>query len=277
MSFSEWESIIKQLEDYRAKTGKNICVTLWGGEPLVSPHFDSLLVMLKEKGFNTEVITNGVLLCAHKDAVGRCADRLYVSIDGLKSVHDEIRGEGVYQKVTSALKELKHPNVTVMSVITQKLLRSLPEFLDSLNSLCIKDLFLQDMIALSKDEITEYKSWLKNDFNIDAHNIDSWENYSDCDLEILSKIDVEKYNYTITHKKHTDDCGIHCRSPFKHVHIAWNGETLYCTDFYDFSAGNIRNDALENIFLNEKSEKFRQGILNNKCTACRHCSWRTNQ
>lgn len=277
MSVSEWESIIRQLEAYREKTGENIRITLWGGEPLVSPHFDYLLIMLKEKKFYTEIITNGVLLSAHKDAVRRCADRLYVSIDGPEAVHDAIRGKGIYKKVTSALKEMAHPNVTVMSVITQPLLSSLPEFLDSLGSLGISDLFLQDMIALSKDEIREYKAWLKADFNIDARNIDSWENYPDCDLAVLRKIDIGKYNYTITHKMHTADCGIHCRSPFEHIHVAWNGEVLYCTDFYDFSAGNIRNDTLENIFLNEKSEKYREGIVNNKSTTCRHCSWRTNR
>ena len=277
MSIDDWKNIISQLVEYRETHGENITVTVWGGEPMVSQYFDELLVLLKEKNFNTEVITNGVLINEHFNVLSTCVDRLYVSIDGPEAVHDEIRGKGVYQRVTTALKALAHPNVTVMSVITQKLLSSLPEFMEGLNSLGIKDLYLQDMIALSKDEINEYKAWLKGDFDIDARDIDSWESSTGCNGKILDGIDTGKYNYTVTHKIHTDDCTIHCLSPFRHVHIAWNGEVLYCTDFYDFSAGNIRDDTLENIFLNEKSEKYRAGVVNNKCATCRHCSWRISR
>ena len=279
MTLSDWMRIICEIEEYREKTGISQVITLWGGEPLVSPCFDEIARSLKQKGFKTELITNGIGICNHKEVIESCIDRIYVSIDGVRDIHDSIRGRGVFEKVKENLKNLNHNNVTVMSVITSGLVESLKEFLCELKELEIKDLFLQDMIGLSGKETEEYKRWMKNAFGINAKEIDSWEtdakiNHEKELTEKLKEINKNEYPFKITHKKHTDDNDIVCKSPFNHAHIAWNGEVLFCTDFYDFSAGNVQNDKLENIFLNEKSEKFREEIQKHNCPTCRHCSWR---
>ena len=273
MTFEDWENVINQLVQYREKSEKNICITVWGGEPLVSPYFDKIVMLLKQYDFETEVITNGVLIEKHKDVIEKYVDRLYVSLDGTKEIHDEIRGNGVYDKVVSALESIHHNNITVMSVMTQSLVDDLAAFLDSLDNLNIKKLILHDMIGLSSEEIEQYVKWLKCDFNIEAKEIYSWENNGIVKRNILYD---DIHNYEILVRKHIDNNNIICKSPFNHIHITWNGNVMYCTDFYDFTSGNVRDDDLESIFLNEKSEKFRQAILNNKCVSCAHCSWRCN-
>lgn len=270
MSIDNWKQIIIQLDKYREKHGEIITVTVWGGEPMVSPYFDELLALLNEKNFYNEIITNGVLINEHIDIIRNHVDHLYVSLDGTREVHNAIRGVGVFERVTQNLKELRHKNVTVMSVITPQLINVLDEFLTVLDSLDIKQLYLQDMIGLTADEIKEYKAWLKNVFDINAHDIDSWRNDN---LFKVSNIISEKHEYEIEHKTHMNDG--YCKSPFNHVHIAWNGNVLYCTDFYDFSAGNVKEDTLENIFLNEKSERLREEIINGHCVTCNHCSWKS--
>ena len=67
-----------------------------------------------------------------------------------------------------------------------------------------------------------------------------------------------------------------CRSAFNHAHVAWNGNVLYCTDFYDFSAGNVKEGNIIDIFNNGISEKFRKEISSGNCITCKHCSWRNN-
>ena len=271
MTLADWERVISELVSYRERNGRNITVTVWGGEPLVSPYFDVIIRQLKEKEFNTEVITNGVLIDCHSTVLNECTDRLYVSLDGTKEVHDAIRGEGVFEKVTVNLANLKHKNVTVMSVITPKLLETLPEFVSGLEKLDVNRLYLQDMIGLTAGEINEYKRWLKDTIDIAAKDINSWENDK---LFKAEQITLSKPGFEITHKSHFADG--YCKSPFYHAHIAWNGNVLYCTDFYDFSAGNVKNNTLEDIFLNEKSEKFREETKNGRCVTCRHCSWKSN-
>lgn len=270
MTIGEWKNIIDELVSYRKKRGGNITVTVWGGEPLVSPYFDEIVTLLKNDGFIVEVITNGVFIDKHYDVLNKCVDVIYVSLDGPKKIHDAIRGEGVFEKVTHNLSELGHENVTVMSVITPSLTEVIDEFTAELAKFGIKRLYLHDMIGLDENEIQEYKSWMKNTFDIEAHDIESWKNE---ELFKMRDIKTINYGYEIEHKKHTSDG--HCKSPFNHVHIAWNGNVLYCTDFYDFSAGNVKNEKLEDIFENQRSELFRREIADGKCVVCKHCSWRS--
>ena len=107
MAVEEWKRIISELITYRERHGENITVTVWGGEPLVSPYFDEVITLLKANAFETEIITNGVLINQHFEKIKNCVDVLYVSLDGTKEIHDSIRGEGVFERVTENLKELK--------------------------------------------------------------------------------------------------------------------------------------------------------------------------
>ena len=280
MTFADWEKVISELENKKGINDPLPTVTVWGGEPLVSPDFDPLMRLLKGKGFKTEIITNGVLIDKHAEVIKTKVDKLYVSIDGTKKIHDSVRGKGVFDKVITNLIKLGHPCLTVMSVITEGLVENLPEFLNILNSLDLKELFLQDMIGLRKEQIASYKEWMKADFGITASDIDSWANDGKIDFnkelnEKLSGIAENEYGFKITHKKHINE-GV-CSSPFSHPHIAWNGNVHYCTDFYDFSAGNVKKDDLYDIFQNETSERFRQAITENKCSACDACSWRIKE
>ena len=262
----------------REKNGLSPLITVWGGEPLVSPLFEDLLTILSDRSFETEVITNGVLIDRHKEVIEGCVGKLYVSVDGTREIHDAVRGNGVYEKVIENLRNLRHKNVTVMSVITEGLVNALPEFLKELSALNIKELLLQDMIGLSENEIKAYKAMLKDEFQVNALNIESWraEGKTDFSAELekkLSECGLKTLGFKVLHKKHTKEKV--CKSPFTHPHIAWNGNLLYCTDFYDFSAGNVKEESLEKIFRNKKSEKFRKLISEGKCVTCNHCSWRT--
>lgn len=279
MKLSDWEKVIYELEKIREKTGLSPLITVWGGEPLVSPLFDEIMKILKSKDFETEVITNGVLIDRHTDIIKNCAGRLYVSVDGTRENHDAVRGKGVYDKVFANLQSLGHKNVTVMSVITEGLIKALPDFLKELAGLNIKELLLQDMIGLTACEIKAYKDFIRNFFCKEAADIEAWLTEGKInflrELESrLSECDLKSLNFKITHKKHISDNTVICGSPFSHPHIAWNGNVLYCTDFYDFTAGNVKEESLERVFYGEKSEKFRQAVLQNACPACNHCSWR---
>ena len=277
MTFSDWKRVSDELIAYRGKTGISPFIMLWGGEPLSAPFFDELALYLKENGFTLGMVTNGTMLAEHKSVVEKCIGKLYVSIDGPRDIHDEIRGEGVFDIVTGNLKSLSGCRKIVMSVVTSKLACRLDEFLDEMNKIGIDELYLQDMIGLTSAEVRDYKQWMKSAFNIDAVDINSWENNEleifDTEL-LLEKTDIKKYGFKISCKRHRRETDEYCMSSFRHAHIAWNGNVLYCTDFYDFSAGNVKENSLEKIFFNDMSEKYREEIMSGKCAACKNCSWR---
>lgn len=266
MTFDDWMRLIDELDDSKPK------ITVWGGEPLTSVHFDAIMKELKARGFETEIVTNGMLIDKHIDVIRSCCDKVYVSIDGIKEIHDYHRGNGVYERVTDNLKRLAHHNVTVMSVITPELIYTIDSFLEELEDIGIKELYLQDMIGLSEGEIMLYKLWMRMKFKKEAEYIDSW--YND-ELFKIGDVDFGERSYKIIHKKHAYDGA--CRSMYSHAHVSWNGDVMYCTDFYDFSAGNVKDMPLLEIFTNEISEKFRSEVESNSCMTCNHCSWRKHE
>lgn len=284
MTFDDWKKVISDLINYRKASGICPKVMLWGGEPLMYPDFDRIAEYLNENGFELGMVTNGVLIDKHIYIIKKCIKKIYVSIDGSKDVHNSIRGEGVFEKVCENLKLFKDTDmeITVMTVISEALLNELEVFPNEFKELNIKELLLQEMIYLSKEEIENYSLWFEKSFGRKPTEINSWQ------MDIADSFQKEKamaikktlknqYPFKVRYMPH----GIftneeYCRSAFNHAHVAWNGNVLYCTDFYDFSAGNVKVENIIDIFNNSISEKFRKEISSGNCVTCNHCSWRGN-
>ncbi len=72
-----------------------------GGEPLLYPHLHGLGEMLEVRGFRSVLLTNGVLL--RRDLLDALpVQEVQVSIDGLESGHDFLRGKGTFKKAKDA-------------------------------------------------------------------------------------------------------------------------------------------------------------------------------
>lgn len=85
-----------------------ICFT--GGEPLMYPDFQSLLgQILVREDVRVAVLTNALLFPAKlRDIVSLDVSRLHfqVSLDGPRTLHDAIRGEGSFRKTCKALETM---------------------------------------------------------------------------------------------------------------------------------------------------------------------------
>lgn len=282
MTLENWGNVIFDIIEYRSKTGISPFIMLWGGEPLVSPHFSAIVQLLHEHKFKVGIVTNGVLIDRYSELIDTAVQKIFISLDGTPELHNAIRGQGVFEKVAKNIRKLTKPEITVMSVITERLIGQLPEFLEILNTMHIKELYLQDMIGLTAEEVQCYKEMMQEEFDIQAIYIDSWENNSRLQFHeeidvFLSQLNRSHYHYDIFHKKHDGNENPHCLSPFRHAHVTWNGNVTYCTDFYDFRAGNVKEQGLENIFLSDISEKYRSVIKTGNNVTCKHCSWKDNR
>ena len=278
LSLAEWKALAQELKDSYAPLPH---ILLWGGEPLVCPFFDELTAYLHALGFTLGLVTNGTLIDRHLALCRTAFKVIYVSIDGPRTVHDQIRGQGTFDKICSNVKLLNGADVKtiVMSVLSPLLLDHLAAFPQTVAHLGADELYLQDYIRLSADEADAYKAWLKNSFGMDAPGIDAWVQALPADYEqkkrqALLNLKRHTYGLPVVYLPHMPD-GAPCCSPGRHVHVAWNGEVLYCTDFYDFSAGNVRQDSLSALYNNQKSQRFREELAQNP--TCAHCSWRGKQ
>ena len=275
MTLSDWKKLALDIKNTYTPLPH---IMLWGGEPLVCPFFDELVMFLKEQGFTLGMITNGVLLDEHMEICKSSFKKIFVSIDGPEDIHDSIRGEGVFKKAITNLKKLSDSDVyvTVSSVLSPGLLGRLEEFVKIIENSGANELLLQNYIRVSKEEADEYKKWMKDCFDIEATEIDTWISQLPADYEArkekaISEIRNKKFKIEVNYLPHNnEDCV--CMSANKHIHVSWKGNVLYCTDFYDFNAGNVKEQHIDSIFNNEISEAYRNNVKNNP--TCKHCSWR---
>lgn len=286
MGLEEWLKVVQELTEYKRGTGIAPSVILWGGEPLLAPYFDEIARTLHEKGFPLGLVTNGTLIHLHEDTCRNCFHTIYLSVDGPEEVHDAIRGKGVYARVKENRRLLSGSGVRliVMSVLTRREEELLVEHVKATAEFEPDELLLQEMIGLSGPEVLQYKRWMGHSFGRTAGDIDGWRNdeilpaaeAADQIIPLLPGL-RKLVPFPISYLPHGEAASRRfCLSPWRHMHVAWNGDVMFCTDFYDFAAGNVKEDSLTDIFGSQASEKFREEIRAGNCAACGHCSWRNS-
>ena len=106
----EFEKIINELSEAGIQE-----VRLTGGEPLLYKDIYKLIKLCTDNGVCTSLGTNGTLVT--KEVAQKLKDaglkKVVVSIDGTKDKHDEIRGNGNYDKAMAGLKYLKDAGIDV--------------------------------------------------------------------------------------------------------------------------------------------------------------------
>ncbi|MDH7607517.1 MAG: radical SAM protein [Candidatus Bathyarchaeota archaeon] len=106
LSADEWRTIVRE------KFIKNdvLSISLTGGEPLLRPEVIEAIISEMKWRYVT-IVTNGTLSLVDFGA------GYFISIDGTESVHDAIRGVGVYQKVRRNVREHPEAKVTINMTI----------------------------------------------------------------------------------------------------------------------------------------------------------------
>lgn len=287
----QWLDVADQLTGLNEL--KKPCVMLWGGEAALSPAFEPLVEKLYANHFSLGMVTNGTLLGKKAELIQRCFQKLYISVDGDRQLHDSIRGKGVFDQIQHNVKNLHAaaasgktvPQVVLMCVLTEDSIERLPKILEAFSALQPDEVILQDMISMENAEIMEYKRWFKTCFESEAVDIDAWKGSDGSNAQRVKigklceeYIRTKEFPYKISYLPHFSakeaPC---CESPFHHVHIEWDGAVSFCTDFTDFHCGNIQQQTLETIFNGERAEIFRKEVQAGRCATCSHCSWRYKQ
>jgi MoaA/NifB/PqqE/SkfB family radical SAM enzyme len=107
---------IKEELQYSYDLGSRF-VDFEGGEPFLwqenGKNINDLCRLAKQIGFfSTTVTTNAQL------PFNQCeADSIWVSLDGMKPYHDQIRGEGTFERLLENLTQNNHPKISINMVI----------------------------------------------------------------------------------------------------------------------------------------------------------------
>jgi len=115
-------------------------VILTGGEPLLHPHILDICRLLNRFCIHTAITTNGILLGSEEkiEALYETGVRyIQISVDGLKSEHDYMRGQGTFDKAKASIVALKKKGffVNSMTVLSRRNYQSLAELINFLFSI----------------------------------------------------------------------------------------------------------------------------------------------
>lgn len=94
------EEVVQILMEFEEMQGLRLLIT--GGEPLLHRKFHDINNLLPDFAFRKILFTNGILL-SKRVLKSLNVDEIQISIDGLESRHDALRGKGSFKKAMSAV------------------------------------------------------------------------------------------------------------------------------------------------------------------------------
>lgn len=299
LSTGEWLGVVEQAARFRDETGIAPEFVLWGGEPLLSPAFNSVGKALRKEGFRVALITNGSLLEAKADVVNETMDAVFVSLDGPAEVHDRLRHmDGLFGKVGRGMARI-YPKLSrvAMFTICGENWHLAVDFPFTAARMGFGQVLFQNLIYCTPVQARNYRNWLKTSFGQDAPRLESWitegaEPWVQRLPEVAARIQGGDYPVNVSifpneinagNITQWFDASVHlkgdnssCLMPMRHLQVAHDGEVHFCVDFNDFTLGNIRESSLKDLFLGDRARRFR--AESPVCNAlCARCPWFYNR
>lgn len=280
-----WRNVADSLEKSARAAGVTPEVMLWGGEPLLYRGFAELAELLSRRGFRVGMVTNGTLINRFAPVLREFLDVIHVSVDGMEEAHDRVRGRGVFARMRRNLELLRgrRGKLIFLTTVSDANVAGLAELPFQLAELGPDRIILQQLMYLSQAEIQAYRDFSRRTFGCDYPELEAWHREEDAGYlarlkEELAKIRKTDYPVPVEFTGHVyprlNDEAPPCEAPFCRVHIRHDGAVGFCTDYFGFSAGNITERPLEEIFRGERAELFRAAVRENALPTCRHCPWR---
>ena len=285
LAVETWMNAAAALEESARAAGVTPEVMLWGGEPLLYRGFAELAGPLSARGFRVGMVTNGTLIDRFAPVLREELDVIHVSVDGMEEAHDRVRGRGVFARMRRNLELLRdrRGQLVFLTTISDANVAGLAELPFRLAELGPDRIILQQLMYLSRAEIQAYRDYSLRQFGCDYPELEAWHREEDADYlarlaEELTKIRETKYPVPVDFTGHVyprpNGDAPPCEAPLCRVHIRHDGAVGFCTDYFGFSAGNITEQPLAEIFRGARAELFRTAVREHALPVCRHCPWR---
>lgn len=287
----------------------NSSIRISGGEPLVHHNFPELITMLAKFNRKITLFTNGFLLNKHIDQILKISRNLniVISLDGMTSEHENIRGKNTFVKVIKNIQlliDLKrqgqyHGRITINSFISNDLIPNISEFIEFICQLDIDKFFLNFPWFLDKVDVNKMDIFYKDNFsqicNKTLPGSPSWHTFT---YQLTSEnlrnalIILKSYKKIIINNgvrinpfseytkivdeenfknKLFNQIPIFCTAISNSMIIQPDGMVSACTAFPEIELGLISKRSVKEIWNSEKFNSIRK-IINNSLLPGKACS-----
>jgi sulfatase maturation enzyme AslB (radical SAM superfamily) len=269
-------------------------------EPLLSPLIGEYIRLIRRNNHFVRLTTNGFLLPQKaEELVNADVNRVQISIDGPRDLHDSLRGNGFFDRAIDGIRKLRDLssdlsifiNFTVSNLNFDKI----TEFLESLlqeklhiNKLKIQFLnFVSDCMLKRKNptEIRQYLQTLSEDVDpeqVDAVVLNKEIEYARKlvfaspfidEIAIVPDIDEELMKRFFSKKGLPIPGYSQCHYPFHEAAIKTNGDVYFHMRCFGYVIGNIQEESMREIYNSKRANEFRSLLYQyNLCfPVCTRC------
>jgi MoaA/NifB/PqqE/SkfB family radical SAM enzyme len=255
------------------KEAQILDLVLTGGEPFARPDFEVIFNSILEAGFSLAIFTNATLVKKHIDVIRHGWARYLVSLDGLESTHDKIRGKGAFQRAVEGVRLLKEANqhVTLNVTLTPNLLNELDAFLEFVYEDLDVNIQLGMMLPIGRAIENED---LLVDVDMYSRALKIVMSYSNKIGETVSGIDFSSQaGLNTLYMNNSGSVFIgkdewQCNAGYSKVTIRPNGDVYPCAFSRDFRMGNLSTDLPQSVWQNPVKESFLEFISGNRTRIC---------
>ena len=233
-------------------------------EPLTSKNLISILIALKSANKFIGIITNGSLIIKRFNEISGWYKPDYISISlnaHNAQEHEKITATKTWNDVIEGIKRVVNSNIEcyVSSVITQKNIKYIPEFLKLVKSLRVKTVHLHNLLPHFTNKKDDAYFW-SNVLQIKHQSlVDELKKLPEADI-------VKKWPVLIDESGGRNACSF----PWYSFSVNGNGSLSICNSVLpaDQKYGNI-NDPV--IWNNDELRKFRDDFCNQNLSHCKMC------
>jgi selenobiotic family peptide radical SAM maturase len=263
LSLADAQCVLDTLFDFIQKMNARGHVTFTGGNPLLYPDFTDLYQRAADMGFSIAILGNP----ASADILDTLLDiqpmtHFQISLEGLETYNDYIRGPGHYKRSLSFLEKLREKNIYSMVMLTlnrdnmDQVLPLAEVLKDRADSFTFNRLaMVGEAETLSLPTPQDFKSFL-NDY-VSAAQSNPVLSLKDNLINLVkAENGFELFGGCTGHG---------CGAAFNFVSLLPDGEVHACRKFPSM-IGNVKEDSLLNIYNASIAQKYRNGSR-----ACRGC------
>ncbi|WMJ90745.1 radical SAM/SPASM domain-containing protein [Anaerocolumna sp. MB42-C2] len=236
-----------------------------GGEPLLYPNFEEIILYGAKLGFAMSLITNGLLLDKYtKSSVFDHLKVIGVSLHGKEETHDKITGlQGSYRVVKENLFRFreKYPANKLSLNFTYCNLNDAPDELESVIALAEKLNASVNVARINEKGLSQNKDF-SSDINAMLKHIDNYRR-NDVPIHVINCIPHCVVNEEFRYLVHGCSAGI------SFCAIDSDGKVKLCPTA-DFMLGDLTTTSFMDVWNSPRMNEFRNlGWLPLKCKVCK--------
>lgn len=242
------DEILKLVEDLHKNKTEKIYIS--GGEPLLYPYIDDVILYANSLGMKVTLATNGMEVAKHLVAIKKGVQLVSISIDGIGQTHDTFRGvNGSFENSKKVFKLLRDNNIKtkISAMIWKRNINELEDIIKFAKNLGVSKLNFAFLIPEGR---------AKDDETIKIP-IDKYKEVVDMIEMLKKKYEREDFEIRIRRTKALDENSMECPGGKNLIHITANGKVSPCSWIAKVDKNNEFSSYWPENNIKECIEKFK--------------------